>query len=155
TGRYGWDAEQLSIGLVTMGQFEILGQSKLGMSKLAADAAKGQKVFQLSDTPTGWEVGDTIIVTKGGNISTVSNGNDVKAIDIISGTTITCTKNLNKNRGDPRVLSPSSNPRSGTREQGRAGAATPWRGLASHPRLPGAPGRVRGTLLPRIDGTAL
>lgn len=97
TGRYDWDSTQLSLGIVTMGQLEIIGQEKLVMSKLASDAAKSQKVVQLEDTPTGWAVGDSIIITKGGNANTVSNGNDLRAIDILSGTTITCTKNLNKN----------------------------------------------------------
>ena len=97
TGRYDWDSTQLSLGIITMGQVEIIGQEKLVMSKLAADAAKSQKVFQLSDIPTGWAVGDTILITKGGNISTVSNANDVEVIASISGTTITCVTNLNKN----------------------------------------------------------
>jgi hypothetical protein len=97
TGRYGWDASQLSIGVVVMGQIEIIGQEKLAKSKLAADAAKGQKDFTLEDIPTGWEVGDTILVTRGGNISTVSNGEDVAVIAAINNKTITCVKNLGKN----------------------------------------------------------
>ncbi|MFK7950544.1 MAG: T9SS type A sorting domain-containing protein [Saprospiraceae bacterium] len=97
TGRYGWDSTQLSLGIMTMGQLEIIGQEKLVMSKLANDAAKAQRDVQLENTPTGWLVGDSIIITKGGNIGVVSNGNDLKAIDILNGTTITTTTNLNKN----------------------------------------------------------
>lgn len=97
TGRYGWDSTQLSLGMIVMGQIEIQGQEKLVMSKLAADAAKSQKIFELEDVPTGWAVGDTILITKGGNQSTVSNGNDVEVIASISSKTITCVTNLNKN----------------------------------------------------------
>lgn len=97
TGRYNWDSTQLTLGLIVMGQLEIIGQEKLGMSKLAADAPKGQKTIQLSDTPTGWQVGDTILVTRGGEISTASNGEDVAVIAAISGNTITTEKNLKKN----------------------------------------------------------
>ena len=97
TGRYGWDATQLSLGLVVMGQIEIIGQEKLEMSKLAADAAKGQKDVALEDIPTGWKVGDTILITRGGNISTTSNGEDVAVIASISSKTITCVTNLKKN----------------------------------------------------------
>lgn len=97
TGRYGWDSTQLSIGIMTMGQLEIIGQEKLVMSKLAVDAAKSQKVVQLEDTPTGWLVGDSIVITKGGNINTIDNGNDLRAIDILNNKIITCKTNLNKN----------------------------------------------------------
>ena len=97
TGRYNWDTTQLSIGMVAAGELQIIGQQKLGMAKLSSDAAKGQKTIQLSQVPTGWEVGDTIIVTRGGNISTVSNGEDLAAIASINGSTITTVKNLKKN----------------------------------------------------------
>lgn len=97
TGRYGWDSTQLSLGIIVMGQIEIIGQEKLEMSKLATDAAKGQKIVQLEDVPTGWEIGDTILITLGGEISTSSNGNDIAVIDAINNKTITCKTNLNKN----------------------------------------------------------
>ncbi len=96
-GRSSWDSTQLSIGLITMGELEIIGQEKLEMSKLSANADKGQKTINLSDIPAGWKVGDQILVSRGGESTTPSNGEDVKIIESISGTTITTTKKLNKN----------------------------------------------------------
>ena len=97
TGRYGWDSTQLSLGIVVMGAIEIIGQNKLAKSKLAIDAPKGQKDFTLEDIPTGWEIGDTILITRGGNLNTTSNGEDVAVIAAINNKTITCVSNLKKN----------------------------------------------------------
>jgi hypothetical protein len=96
TGRYGWDTEQLSIGMIVMGQLEIIGQQKLAKSKLAADALNGQKDVTLEDIPTGWEVGDTIIITRGGNLNASNNGEDLVVIASINNKTITCVTNLKK-----------------------------------------------------------
>ena len=97
TGRYLWDSTQLSIGILTMGQLEIIGQEKLVMSKLAADANKSQKNVTLLDNPSGWLADDTIVISKGGNKNTSSNGNDVNVIDFIDNKTIVCKTNLSKN----------------------------------------------------------
>jgi len=67
------------------------------MSKLASDAPKAQKNLTLSDIPAGWAIGDTILVTRGGNINTASNGEDVAVIAAINGNTITTVSNLKKN----------------------------------------------------------
>ncbi len=96
-GRTDWDSTQLSIGLVTMGELEIIGQEKSVMGKLSVDALKSTKTILLESTPVGWEVGDTILVTLGGNKNALTNGNDVAEIANISGTTITTVANLKKN----------------------------------------------------------
>ena len=96
-GRYSWDPKQLSLGMVTMGQLEIVGQEKLNMIKLAADASSGQNNIQVTGVPTGWETNDDIIITSGGNASTSNNGEDQVTIQSISGTTITLNSNLSKN----------------------------------------------------------
>jgi len=96
-GRSQWDPTQLSIGLITMGELEIIGQEKSVMAKLNIDALKSTKNITLSSTPSGWEVGDTILVTLGGNKDAVSNGTELAEIASISGTAITTTQNLKKN----------------------------------------------------------
>ena len=96
-GRYAWDSTQLSLGLVTMGEVEILGREKMHRVRLSADALRNQAVLQLDSVPVGWEVGDSLIVTRGGNLTSTSNGEDLVAIQSISGTTVTCTANLTKN----------------------------------------------------------
>lgn len=96
-GRYAWDSIQISLGLVTMGEIEILGKEKLNMSKLSADALRNQSIVQLDTTPQGWQQGDQILITRGGNQSTTSNGEDVATIQSISGQSLTCSSNLSKN----------------------------------------------------------
>lgn len=96
-GRYGWDPQQLTLGFVSMGQVVIDGYEKTAKVKLGADAAKGQKNVTLSSAPSGWFVGDTLLVTMDGNVGTASRGNDAKAIATINGANITTVKNLNKN----------------------------------------------------------
>ena len=97
TGRYNWDPTQLSLGLLVMGQIEIIGQEKRTMSKLSTDANEGQAVVQLENLPTGWRVGDKILITRGGNASTSNNGEDVLTIAAITGTTIIGDNNLEHN----------------------------------------------------------
>ncbi|APY08231.1 hypothetical protein BWZ20_07915 [Winogradskyella sp. J14-2] len=96
-GRYSWDPKQLSLGFVTMGQLEIIGQEKTNMVKLSADASSGLNSIQLSEIPAGWEAGDDIIITSGGNANTSNNGEDQVKIQSISGTTVTLQNNLSKN----------------------------------------------------------
>ena len=96
-GRYSWDPKQLSLGMVTMGQLEIIGKEKLNKVKLAANASSGQNSIQVAELPTGWETNDDIIITSGGNASTSNNGEDQVTIQSVSGTTITLTSNLSKN----------------------------------------------------------
>lgn len=102
TGRYGWDSTQLSLGIITMGQLEIIGQAKTTMVKLNADANRNQNLVQLESSPSGWNVGDSILITLDGNASTSARGNDVAVIASIVGNQITTANNLDKNhKGRP------------------------------------------------------
>ncbi|TMM29080.1 T9SS type A sorting domain-containing protein [Polaribacter aestuariivivens] len=96
-GRYSWDPKQLSLGMVTMGQLEIIGQSKTNMIKLSANATSGDNSIQLSETPIGWKTNDDIIITSGGNANTSKNGEDQVKINAISGNTVSLKSNLSKN----------------------------------------------------------
>ena len=96
-GRFEWDSTQLSLGVVTMGELEILGQEKGVMAKLAVDALKNQNQVVLENMPDGWVVGDSILITLGGNIDATSNGNETAKIATIAGNTITTTANLYRN----------------------------------------------------------
>lgn len=96
-GRYGWDSTQVSLGLMTMGEVEILGREKGHMVRLSADALRNQPVLQLDSVPFGWAVGDSLIVTRGGNLGATSNGEDLVAIQSISAASVTCTADLQKN----------------------------------------------------------
>ncbi|PCI08411.1 MAG: hypothetical protein COB73_06915 [Flavobacteriaceae bacterium] len=100
-GRHQWDPDQVSIGIVTMGKIKVAGQPKLVMSMLTANAMKNTNTLQLSDDvlTQGWLVGDTLLVTRGGNRGATGNGEDEVVIQSISadGKTITLTSNLLKN----------------------------------------------------------
>ena len=96
-GRSSWDAEQLSLGLATMGQIQVLGKEKTTKVKLASDAAKAQKTVNLEVAPLGWSAGDELVITSGGNMNTVSRGVDQKSIGSISGTVLNTSTNVNFN----------------------------------------------------------
>lgn len=98
-GRHEWDSTQLSLGLVTMGEIEVIGQAKSVMAKLSADAAKNQPNINMETSPQGWEVGDEILITRGGNQGESSAGTETAIINTISGNTITTAQNLTKNHG--------------------------------------------------------
>ncbi len=101
-GRYNWDPKQLSLGLVTMGQLEIIGKEKLNMVQLSQDANSGQNIITLKEIPNGWNVNDDIIISSGGNAKASNNGEDLKQIKSISGKEITLKSSLNKNhKGKP------------------------------------------------------
>ena len=95
-GRYNWDPNQLSLGMVTMGQLEIIGQEKLNMVQLAEDATNGQDFIKLKENPLGWKVNDDLIITEGGNALASNNGEDLAQIKTISGTSITLMSNLTR-----------------------------------------------------------
>jgi hypothetical protein len=96
-GRYNWDPKQLSLGFVTMGQLEIIGQEKLNMVQLSKDALSGSNTIELKDIPTGWEINDDLIITSGGNEGASNNGEDLVKIESINGKIITTTLALTKN----------------------------------------------------------
>ncbi|MFC2128052.1 T9SS type A sorting domain-containing protein [Bacteroidota bacterium] len=96
-GRSSWDSGQLSLGLVTMGQIQILGYEKTTKLKLASNAAKGQNNLSLVSNPVGWNSGDKLVINSGGNQLTSSKGIDERNIASIAGSTVTTTSNLSFN----------------------------------------------------------
>lgn len=96
-GRYNWDPTQLSLGMVTMGQLEIIGQEKLNMVQLSKDALSGNTTIEVKDIPTNWQTNDDLIITSGGNVSASNNGEDLVKIQHINGNSITLQSSLNKN----------------------------------------------------------
>ena len=96
-GRTEWDSTQLSLGLVTMGEIEVFGQEKTTMIKLDADADKNATSLSLESIPSGWEVGDSILLTLGGNKNATANANELLEISNISGNVIDLRSKLRKN----------------------------------------------------------
>lgn len=97
-GRYTWDPNQVSLGIMTMGNVNIDGLEKTNMVKLGSDASSGSNSVQLSSAPSNWNSDDEIIITRGGNNDATNNGEDlVKLSTNVTGNTLNLTTTLNKN----------------------------------------------------------
>ena len=68
-----WDPTQLSKGLVSHGKVSIHGADKADTIALARDALAGDRVLRLKEIPTGWQVGDQIVL---GGTARNSNGSN-------------------------------------------------------------------------------
>ncbi|NET36305.1 MAG: hypothetical protein F6K19_30480 [Cyanothece sp. SIO1E1] len=104
-----WDPTEISRGLITHGQVRIHGAEKADFLALAEDAQAGDSELVLKDAPTGWKVGDQLVL---GGTSYNKNGSDedntrfrdeVLTITEISGNRVKFTNNDVAN-GDNTVL---------------------------------------------------
>lgn len=62
-GRHSWDPEQVSITLMTRGKVRIKGIDKTDFLSCSGNVSKGQKKINLDSNPSGWKVGDQIMIT--------------------------------------------------------------------------------------------
>ncbi|MFK7936510.1 MAG: hypothetical protein AB8G22_23545, partial [Saprospiraceae bacterium] len=98
-GRYSWDPTQVSIGMMTMGDLTIEGKEKLNMTHLTHSIGRNErtKILTLKDTPTGWEVGDQILLTRDGDNGPASIASEeLFFIDQIAGKVITLDEDTQK-----------------------------------------------------------
>lgn len=58
-----WDPQLLSRGLISHGEARIRGATKTTFLKVAAPPMKGAKTLTLEKAPSGWRVGDRLVVT--------------------------------------------------------------------------------------------
>lgn len=97
-GRYNWDPNQTSLGIMTMGNVNISGLEKTNMIKLNSDALSGANTLQLETTPSNWFDNDNIVITSGGNNNATNNGNEVVSLNgNVLSTNINITGTLNRN----------------------------------------------------------
>lgn len=68
-----WDPTQLSRGVITHGEVNIYGADKTDFVALARDAEAGDNELVLNSRPTGWQVGDQLVL---GGTSYGWNGTD-------------------------------------------------------------------------------
>ncbi|MEO1127711.1 MAG: G8 domain-containing protein, partial [Cyanobacteria bacterium J06639_16] len=68
-----WDPTQLSRGVITHGKVNIYGAEKTDFIALAKDATAGDSELVLKQAPTGWKVGDKLVL---GGTSYGWNGSD-------------------------------------------------------------------------------
>lgn len=94
-----WDPTQVSRGVITHGKVEIYGQDKADFVSLARDVKAGDTSLLLNEVPSGWRVGDQIVVggtdtNSGGSHANNSKFQDeVLTITSINGKTIKFTNN--------------------------------------------------------------
>ncbi|NEP18780.1 MAG: hypothetical protein F6J97_18085, partial [Leptolyngbya sp. SIO4C1] len=104
-----WDPQQLSRGIITHGKVNIYGADKADFVGLAKDLQAGDRELVLKGKPTGWQVGDKLVL---GGTSYGWNGSDddnsrfkdeVLTITEISGNRVRFT-NDDITEGDNTVL---------------------------------------------------
>lgn len=88
----GWDPEQLSLGIVSMGSFEVNGAEKSAFLDLAGDVFAGAQSITLDEVPVNWAVGDQVLIT-GTNYGTAEGTafgteDELRTITAIDGATI-------------------------------------------------------------------
>ncbi|MGY5351279.1 T9SS type A sorting domain-containing protein [Wenyingzhuangia sp. IMCC45533] len=91
-GRYKWDLNQVSLCLMTMGKVRIIGKNKLDFSECSANVVEGTNRIRLKNAPTGWSVGDEIVLT-GTNPNRFISRDEVFEITAINGSEIRVNKN--------------------------------------------------------------
>ena len=57
-----WDPKQFTKGLVSHGKVNVYGADKLDKVALTGDALAGNNVLTFKEAPTGWQVGDRIVL---------------------------------------------------------------------------------------------
>ena len=57
-----WDPDQLSRGVISHGQVNIYGANKTDFIALKRDAKAGDRVLELDSVPSGWRVGDKLVL---------------------------------------------------------------------------------------------
>ncbi|MDO5631980.1 MAG: G8 domain-containing protein [Paracoccus sp. (in: a-proteobacteria)] len=109
----GWDPALLSRGVISHGAAEIHGAEKTAFVKVATDAMAGDTVLKLAEIPTGWQVGDRLVLS-GTHKTGWSWDNDVRAvvhkesqdeevrIISIDGNTVTLDRALTYDHDTPR-----------------------------------------------------
>ena len=104
-----WDPTQLAKGLISHGKVDINGAEKTDSVELVGDAIAGDRILTLGQSPTGWRVGDTIVLggssinRYGSHENNSAFRDEVLKITAIDGNKISFT-NENIKTGDKNVL---------------------------------------------------
>ena len=86
---------QFEKGLVLMGKMVAYGADKTDWSRVAVNPARGATSISLPSPPSGWQIGDRIVIT-GTSSSRDPTGDEVGVIQSIAGSTINLSAPLSK-----------------------------------------------------------
>lgn len=93
-----WDPSNISRGVILQGKTRIFGAEKSAYHKLASNPAAGSFEIELETAPTGWAVGDTIVITatrfrkKEKTDTTYITQDELRSIQAINGKVVTLAK---------------------------------------------------------------
>ena len=109
-GRYRWDPTQLSIGAITHGKVRINGQQKQSKAAISSDAMTGDRCIFLESDPSGWQVGDQIVITgthyvgrEADTGESLGSQDEIRTITSISGRRVNFEQPLEFNHDTPRA----------------------------------------------------
>lgn len=93
-----WDPTQVSRGAVLFGATSIHGADSTHRALLAVHPTAGATTLELSVAPSGWNVGDEIIITG----TQGSTSDEVRTINVIKGNSVTLDQALSLDHVPPR-----------------------------------------------------
>lgn len=105
-----WDPNQLSRGIVAMGTVDIEGAQKTGATTLSGSALAGDGKLVLAAVPTGWAVGDEIVLAgtyydkRGSDADNSRFHDEVLRITSIKGDTVTFVNESSGESGSNTLL---------------------------------------------------
>lgn len=108
-----WDPSLLSRGMIAMGEVDISGVEKSSHLKVQVDAMAGDRQLTLAESPTGWQVGDKLVLTgtyqQGfywnsgtGRMDFAESQDEEVYITAIRGNTVTLNRPLTYDHDTPR-----------------------------------------------------
>ena len=106
-----WDPANISRGVIIQGATRIYGAEKSAYHRLAFNPAANSSQIQLDTAPTGWKVGDLVVITatrfrkKLVNDSSYLTQDELRRIRDISGNTVTLGTVANQNVLGPLLYS--------------------------------------------------
>ena len=98
-GDIDFSTDQWEKGMILMGKTVAYGAQKDSWVAVAANPTMGTTTLSLKSAPSGWEVGDRIVVT--GTDPRDAKSDEVGVIQAVSGTTVTLQEPLTKNHTAP------------------------------------------------------
>ena len=97
----GDDPGQIGKGAILMGQVTARGTQKSSFHALASGAFAGSSDVHLEEIPTGWQVGDTVVLT--GTDREDPTSEEVRTIAALNGFTVSLDAPLSANHVAPRT----------------------------------------------------
>lgn len=94
-----FSTSQFEKGLTLMGKTVAYGAQKTSWSRLTSNPSAGASTLNLQTAPTGWEVGDRIVITGTDPVDATSD--EVATVQSINGSTVTLAQPLTKSHTTP------------------------------------------------------